>query len=321
MKSVSIIIPAYNAEKWIALAIDSVLGQSWTNLEVIVVDDGSKDATIEMVEEISDSRVRLIRQENRGASAARNRGLIAANGDFIQYLDADDWLSPDKIENQLKALQNAPAGSIASCTWGKFVNDPGDIKVRAEPVWRVSDPLEWLICSLTGGGMMQPGAWLTPRPIIDRAGPWDESLSLHDDGEYFARVLLQADQNVFVEGSVVGYRVVDGSLSQRRGRKAVESALDVCRSRTRHLLSRRDDERVRRAIATQYGGFLYEFAGCEADLTSDALALFDKAGCEPEPCFGGRAFRKLVAVVGFTRALKIREQLLRLKAMSGGRIR
>src|SRR6266571_3302693 len=93
---VSVLVPAYNAAPWIAESLGSALAQTWPNTELIVVDDGSRDETASVVKQFLGPRVRLIRQENQGQSAAENSALRAAQGEFIQYLDADDLLSFDK---------------------------------------------------------------------------------------------------------------------------------------------------------------------------------------------------------------------------------
>ena len=306
MPLVSIIIPAYNAELWIAESIGSVLAQTWRELEVIVVDDGSQDATPEIVAGIGDPRVRLIRQENRGAAAARNHGLKLARGNYLQFLDADDLLSADKLELQMIELDGAPPDSVASCGWGKFSFDPMEVRVNAEPVWDVADPVDWLVCSLSGGGMMQPGAWLCPRRVVERAGKWDESFSLHDDGEYFTRVLLQASRNIFVEGPIVYYREVSGSLSRSTSRKAMESALAVCRSRHQALFAARDTPAVHRAIATQYAQFIYQFGADAPDLANSALLLIEELNENPAGSIGGSGFRCLIKALGFERAWRLR---------------
>jgi glycosyltransferase involved in cell wall biosynthesis len=97
---VSILMPAYNAEETIYCSIRSALGQSWDRKEIIVVDDGSRDRTAEVAGRFG-SKIRLVSTENHGAAAARNRALELSSGDYIQWLDADDILAPDKIERQL----------------------------------------------------------------------------------------------------------------------------------------------------------------------------------------------------------------------------
>jgi glycosyltransferase involved in cell wall biosynthesis len=303
---VSVIVPAYNAERWIAHALSSVAGQTWEELEIVVVDDGSDDGTTGVVGAFADPRVRLVTQERRGAAAARNRGIRETRGTLIQFLDADDVLSPEKIERQVRALQSEPRDSLASCAWGRFSAGPETAHVRPEPVWTVSDPAEWLVTSLSGGGMMQPGAWLTPRALVDAAGPWDETLSLHDDGEFFSRVLLRASRNVFVSGATAYYRDLEGSLSRRRSRQAIESALAVCRLRERHLRAVRDDRAVRRALATQYAQFAYEFADAAPDLASQAIEAIRELGEKPARRVGGKLFRLAAATLGLDVALRLR---------------
>ncbi len=103
---VSILIPCYNSEQWLAETIESALAQTWKNIEIIIVDDGSTDNSLAIAKSFESSIVKVISQENKGASTARNIALKEAQGDFIQYLDADDLLAPDKIELQVGLLEN-----------------------------------------------------------------------------------------------------------------------------------------------------------------------------------------------------------------------
>lgn len=303
---VSVIMPAFNAERWIGDALSSATAQSWTELEIVVVNDGSQDGTREVVAASGDSRVRVVTQEHKGAAAARNRGLLETNGELVQFLDADDALSPAKIERQVRALGAGPVGCVASCAWARFATWPPATRPSPEPVWAIADPVEWVVSSLAGGGMMQPGAWLTPRSVIAEAGPWDESLSLHDDGEFFTRVLLKSTRNVFVGDVIAFYRDVTGSLSRRRSRQAMESALAVCVSRERNLLAVRDDAASRRAVATQYAQFAYEFSSAAPDLAADAMEAIRRLGVRPAGTVGGRAFRVAAAALGLENALRLR---------------
>jgi glycosyltransferase involved in cell wall biosynthesis len=286
-----------------------VLRQSWEHIELIVVNDGSTDRTADIAESSNDSRVRCVHQEHRGASAARNRGVRDATGELLQFLDADDLLSSSKIEVQIAALASGDSSAVASCAWAKFESSPQGAKVHEERVWRVQDPVEWLVRSLSGDGMMQPAGWLVPRSVARAAGEWDESLTLHDDGEYFARVLVNASRNFFTGDATIFYREVAQSLSRRRDRKAIESALAVCKSRHRTLLGARDDREARRAIATQYAQFAYEFDGVAHDLATEALDILDRLGAAPANVTGGKTFRRLTSVVGFRDAMRLRSGL------------
>jgi glycosyltransferase involved in cell wall biosynthesis len=122
---VSIIIPLYNSEKYIAETIRSAQKQTWSNKEIIVVDDGSTDNSLKVANSCMDKDTRIITQQNKGASAARNAGLKEAQGEFIQFLDADDLLSENKIARQIEILLNVP-GYIGLCATVHFQdgNDP-----------------------------------------------------------------------------------------------------------------------------------------------------------------------------------------------------
>src|SRR5579863_1910517 len=118
---VSILIPAYNAEKWIADTLRSAIAQTWSWKEIIVVDDGSTDGTVEVARRFASKRVAVVSKENRGAAAARNDALRLCQGDYIQWLDADDILAPDKIERQLTALRESDSRRILfSAPWAFF---------------------------------------------------------------------------------------------------------------------------------------------------------------------------------------------------------
>lgn len=112
---VSIVVPAYNSERTIGSTIQSILNQTFTNLEVIVVDDGSKDNTIEIAKRFGD-RVRCFSQGNKGAAAARNRGLFEAQGHYVAFLDSDDLWLPNKLEIQVAVLEKNPNIDAVQCS-------------------------------------------------------------------------------------------------------------------------------------------------------------------------------------------------------------
>jgi glycosyltransferase EpsJ len=128
MPRISVIVPAYNAEKYIEKCVSSVLSQSFSDLELIVVNDGSKDATAEIVSAMAekDARVRLINQPNAGVSAARNAGLSAAAGELIAFVDADDWLRPDAYETMISALDASPAQTVM-CNFAAVMPDGAEV--------------------------------------------------------------------------------------------------------------------------------------------------------------------------------------------------
>ena len=118
---VSILIPAYNSEEWVADAIRSAIAQTWQRKEIIVVDDGSSDGTAEVAQRFASKDVTVVSTKNQGAAAARNHALQLSKGDYIQWLDADDLLAPDKIERQLAALREGDSKRVLlSSPWAYF---------------------------------------------------------------------------------------------------------------------------------------------------------------------------------------------------------
>jgi glycosyltransferase involved in cell wall biosynthesis len=264
METVSILIPSYNAEAYVGDAIESALGQTWPECEIIVVDDGSTDESYDVACRYKSEDVQVIAQENEGASAARNRAFEAAEGRYIQYLDADDLLHPEKIEFQVKALEEKSPGCVAVAPTCYFEDgeDPmkGSLSRGDRSLVTSDDPVQWLINLWTPGkgwGMVQPGAWLTPRAVIEKAGPWREDISKDDDGEFFTRVLLASCGVQYVSQGCVYYRQYrDGSrVSSLRSKEAVAGWLRSIDSKRDHLLPHTTDEQREQAafgLARQY---------------------------------------------------------------------
>ena len=308
MKIVSIIIPLHNAEAYILETLKSCFEQIYTNIEVIVVENGSSDNSWEFLNTIADTRLQCYQIDIANASAARNFGYKKATGDYIMFLDADDIVSKTKIDKQLRVLENLEEGWIASCAWGKFTNTIEQASFIQQDTWRIKDPLQWCITSWNGGGMMIPGCWLIPKPIIEKAGLWNETLTLHDDGEFMCRVLLASQGNVFVENAWVYYRQVSNSLSRKnQSYKAAKSTLDVCESYRKHVLPLEDSSTVRQALAYNYRRFMYEFHPKHKDLLDLAKQSFQTLGVKNTPLIGGENFKKLSKIVGFYNALSLRE--------------
>lgn len=317
---VSIIIPCRNGAAWLGAAIESCLGQSWKHLEIIVVDDGSTDGSRDVAARYRDRGVVARDSPRRGASAARNAGLAQARGEFIQFLDADDVLDADKIRIQIERLADAPAGAVASGAWARFCGQPSAAVFSAEPVWcDFLAPQEFLITSWLGGGMMAPFVWLTPRAVLERAGPWDETLSLLDDGEYFCRVLLTASVVVFCGNARGFYRSTTAPrLSGRRDREALVSGFTAIELSCRHLLHRCSSAAAEKACATQYQRFAYDAYPDARDLVALAERRARELGGSGLRPGGGQAFQLVAKSFGWKFGKHCQRAWHRLKARGAG---
>jgi glycosyltransferase involved in cell wall biosynthesis len=307
---VSIVIPCHNAARWLRSTLESALAQTWPRVEIILVDDGSRDDSLAMARGFEDRGLRVVSQANRGASAARNRGLELAGGDFIQFLDADDLLAPGKIAVQMARLAAAPAGCIASGEWARFQGEPGEAVFTAQPNWRDMAGVDFMLLHYDHGWMMPPIAWLCPRSAIEAAGPWREDLSLNDDGEYFCRVMLRSPGIVFSPGSRAYYRSgLPSSLSDRRDETALRSLARSIEANTGALLAREQSARVRQACANAWRQVACELyprlPGQAGDAERRALAL----GGARRRIEGGRLVRWTDRLFGWRAASRVKNFL------------
>jgi glycosyltransferase involved in cell wall biosynthesis len=297
---VSIIIPCRNGEAWLGEAIESCLGQTWRNMQIIVVDNGSGDRSLDVAHRYESQGVAVLECSRQGASAACNVGLAQARGDLIQFLDADDVLDAEKIRLQVERLALAPPATLASGAWARFRHSPSEAKLSPEPVWCDLEPEEFLIRSWLGGGMMPNFAWLTPRPLIERAGPWNESLSLNDDGEFFSRVVLAASTIAFCGDARGYYRTGHGAtISRRRDHDALASAYAAIDLSCTYLLERCASQRAREACATHFQRFVYEAYPDAPDLVTAAERRAVELGGSALRPGGGRAFQLLARGLGW----------------------
>jgi glycosyltransferase involved in cell wall biosynthesis len=180
--TISVIIPVYNRQAFIGEAIQSVLNQTYTDYEIIVVDDGSTDETATVVRRFDDQRVHYIHQDNRGVAAARNHGLRLARGDFIAFLDSDDLFLREKLEIQLDYLRQNPQIGLAYTAYTVLdVQNHRKATRQAELQGRVYARL------LRSCPIATPTVMI-PRQVMERTGPFDESLHLGEDVDLYIRI-------------------------------------------------------------------------------------------------------------------------------------
>ena len=305
---VSVLIPAYNAEHVLGEALDSVLAQTWPNIEVVVVEDGAKDATLAVARQYESRGVRVIAQpENRGQTAALNRALEEVQGDFIQFFDADDVMEPGKIEAQMRRLMTEPPGTIATSWWARFFDDDiASTRVIRGADWHDYDvPLEWLIDDWEGRGTMPPGAWLYPRSIVDAIGPWHEGLTLNNDMEYFTRAVLASERIVYCPDARWYYRSGNESLSGRKDDRALRSQFEVIRLSTERLLAVEDSERTRHAAACYWQSFLFMAYPQVPSLVEDAEHRVTSLGGGSRRVDVSRPFRPVRDLLGWKAAVRL----------------
>lgn len=307
---VSILIPCFNAETYIKQAVESCLSQRWRKLEVIVVDDGSTDQSLAVLRSIRDKRVKISTQKNMGASSARNHAYKQSQGLYIQHLDADDFLDPDKILGQIKVLMNADEELTVSLAKTVYFYDGEKLQMGVvQDKWPLVDhdnPIEWLI-EMFGpekGSMVQPGSWLTPRSISEKIGPWNETIdpSPDVDGEYFARAVLASKR---IRRSTVGavyyrkYRY-EKSMSMQKSQEFLKGGVRSLDLIAKLLLNKTDNPRAKKAIARRYKEWAFTCYPNAPQVTQLCLARAEKLGFGNfQPKFPTKVGRVLCAIFGW----------------------
>lgn len=307
-KLVSIIIPCHNAEKWIGSAIKSAIDQTWRPIEVIVVDDGSTDSSLSVCAMFAaNPNFRIITQKQLGAAAARNTGIRESKGSWIQFLDADDLLDPDKIKLQMEIALMDSNQYLYSSSWGRFSDNSKNWSPdQSELCVGNLDSIEWIIHKYATNSMMALHAWLVSRTLLDRENLWNESLSLNDDGEYFDRLVLAACGVKHVKHAKCFYRTGHTvSLSRRCTRSAIESAKHSLELGCERLLSVENSERTRRACAAQMQFFAYQFYPHATDLADEAADAALRLGGAKVELPGGFSIKILSRIIGWRLARRL----------------
>lgn len=184
MPTISVVIPAYNGSKTILETLDSLFKQTFTDFEIIVIDDGSTDNMVELLKQISDPRLRVISFTNGGLPVARNRGIDQAQGEFITFIDADDLWTPDKLETQYQALQAYPEAGVVY-SWTSFIDENSNFLFAWEPLYYQGD----VYADLLQQNFISSGSnIMVRRQYIQAAGYFDPNLKSVEDWDYYLRL-------------------------------------------------------------------------------------------------------------------------------------
>ncbi|WP_175632283.1 glycosyltransferase family 2 protein [Pedobacter ghigonis] len=256
---ISICIPAHNCGLYIADTLKSLCNQSYRQLEIIVVNDGSKDDTLAQISSINDPRVFVFSINQSGAAAARNVAYQKANGAYIVFFDGDDLVPKDFIQLQFKSI-GYQHDVVAVSGWGRFYhNDTKSFK--EEPT--LNEELNfkqwilryWQACN----PMTTPGRMLMHRSVVDQAGLWNEELNLNDDLEFFTRVFLKANKIVMNPAALFFYRSGIKGLSDKKGKAAYHSLYRSVYLSTQYAIQAYgEQENIKTCCANMLQSCIYE---------------------------------------------------------------
>jgi glycosyltransferase involved in cell wall biosynthesis len=220
LPKISVVIPCYNAERYIDAAISSVIAQDWPELEILVVDDGCSDRSAELVRN-SFPGVKLIQQVNQGVAAARNNGVMQAQGDWIAFLDADDIWLPGKLRAQWELLSSTPEARMAYTAWQVWTStDPAPLPEylnalldQSSDFARLSGPSGWIYPQLLLDCEVWTSTVLAHRSIFADIGLFDTTLRIGEDYDLWLRA-SQATQILRVARPYALYRMHPASITR-----------------------------------------------------------------------------------------------------------
>ncbi|WP_295720256.1 glycosyltransferase family 2 protein [Mucilaginibacter sp.] len=303
---ISICIPAYNCEKYIGDTISCFLSQTYKNIEIIVVNDGSNDGTKAVVNNIKDERVVLINVGNGGAAKARNIAYNKARGEYIVFFDADDYVQPDFIWHQLNRIRDKKDVIVLSA-WGRFYHD--DISTfqlnklpDTDMTFEEWIKLYWYNCT----PMTNPGRAIIPKSILEQAGLWNENLSLNDDLEFFTRIFLSAEKIVFNNAAILYYRSGIEGLSSKKGSAAYTSLYKSILLSTEMVVKRYNSSLIKQSCANFLQCFIYDVYPDEKELIGYAEKKIIEYGGANFPFPSGAYTKFLASILGWkiTKSIK-----------------
>lgn len=333
---VSVIIPTYNRDKLLMATLQSVLAQTYPNIEIIVVDDGSTDGTIEMLQrfqaEIGESKMRFSSVQHGGCANARNVGLKLARGQFIQHLDSDDLLLPGKIDAQVRFLEENPNVGVVYC-FSETIDAAEPPRTLGWNAYTPKDIFDFMLRPCVS--ILDPLVLLWRRNEQRAVGDYDVNLSRWVDWEYMVRYLGFHGNIGCVPRVLARYRVHDGRVTSRvqtdRGARHAESALRALRS-AYSTLGSKPKRRYLPALSERIWMALREFGNttqrtdCVQLLRSlreeqgdDALSLFVRWSMTREATLSSNRCRLLYRLYAF-RSLAARIRFLSFSARLSARM-
>jgi glycosyltransferase involved in cell wall biosynthesis len=309
---VSVIIPIYNSGEYLNQTMRSVLSQTYKELEVILVDDGSSDNSYHIAKSYENEWIKVLQQPNAGAALARNTGLAISKGEYVQFLDAGDLLSSNKIELQVVAIKDHPE-KVAVCNYKQFTNEE-DLKNDIYPdqssfIYSCDNPQDFLIRLWGGYGktnFIQTNCWLVSKKLMDKVGVWREYRCPDDDGEFFARLLLASKGVVYTPGAHNYYHISpkgNNQLSQNKNIKYLKNTLLTIDLKHHYLLNKGAHPYLNKAIATQYLFFSISVFPTQRILSYIALKRYQNFNLKVSlPVLGGRFIEAIKVIFGWKAA-------------------
>ncbi len=302
---VSVLIPLYNAERYLVECLESVVGQTYPSLEVIIVNDGSTDNSLPIANEYADRYewIRVYSQKNSGAASARNKAFSLSTGEYIQYFDSDDIMHPGKISFQMEALRQYDYDPYISVIgqWARFYGTIDNAVFDELKTYKNYDnTLIYLMECWENFQCMIGTAWLIHRKLHEEIGGWDPLLSVHDDYLFFAKVAYFSNKIIYAHQSIVYWRQDNlQSLSNVRTWKGLRSHMEVCNQLFELVQKESNIPRLKHSLAMEYSKLIYRAYPLYPDLVNKAEKMLKILGFDNPLPMPTKKFRLFVKIIGF----------------------
>jgi glycosyltransferase involved in cell wall biosynthesis len=305
--TVSVVIPAYNIEEYVHDAVESALNQTYPLEEIVCVDDGSTDETLEVLRDLEaqhPEQIHVLTGPNRGACAARNRGMERATGEYIQFLDADDVLLSEKVERDVAVLEE----NREALLFGGYESYENGEKIYESDAFMSKDP--WVCLAVQNSG--QTSSNLFRADAVEQVGGWDEQRPFNQDYDLVARMLMDGADVVFAPQRYTHARNREGSISDGWGTEMRSARAEIDRDILRYLRSIDADEE---SISTIEEGVFLRLRQLYQLDPEAAVRLYHETfpdGYEPTVGTGNtKAYCTVHRLLGFSAAERIRAQFHR----------
>lgn len=255
---VSVCIPMYNVAEYIKETMDQISKQSYKNIEIVLVDDHSKDDSYAIAEKYVSDTVKLYRNPKKGGNSARNFAFEKSNGEYIKFMDADDYCTEDMIEKQLERIIKEGTELTLIHSPLKMLELDGSLYQLPRKIDKDYMPgIELLVAIWSQGGFNVPHCHLMHRNLVVKSGGWDENMLKNQDGEFFARVAAHADKALSVDGVFAIWRQTKKGVSTQTSLKALSSVIDTFEIITNLLITYQDTPKMHLRCSRYIGGFVY----------------------------------------------------------------
>ncbi len=306
---VSICIPLYNAEAYIAETIAKVQQQTYANVEIVIVDDHSTDGSLAVAKAFESERVRIYTNPKKGGNSARNFAFEMSRGEYVKFLDADDYCSDNMIEAQMERVVNEGTCNTVVLSPVTMLHEDGCMERFPRDIDRDYTPgIELLLDMWRGKGWNCPHCHLMHRSLVAKVNGWDESIIKNQDGEFFARIVAASDKVLSVPEETAFWYQTGVGVSTKLSLQAHQSMVRSYDIITDLILNYKDTEAIRESCAGSIGMFVYRYYPSCKSVMPEVEQLLSKLK-QPLRLPQRRLFKISSALLGWKLALRLLRKL------------